>query len=98
MKLTLKHILDMKEHTNNLGINVYQFFFMNLENNFLSKMNGTKRNLDILKDYDKETQEFIILQLAHVREEATVELMNELGIIGISIPKENRKHVDLNLL
>lgn len=47
MKLTLNHLLDMKDNTNNLGINVYQFFFMNLENNFLSKGNGTKRNLDI---------------------------------------------------
>lgn len=97
MKLTLNHLLDMKDNTNNLGINVYQFFFMNLENNFLSKGNGTKRNLDILEDYDKEAQEFIILQLAHVREEAAVAIMEELGKNRISIAEDNQQHVDLNL-
>lgn len=97
MKKDLNHLLDMKEHTNNLGLNVYYFFFMNLENNFLSKANGTKRNLDILQEYDEETQEFIILQLAHVREEAALALMNELGIKRISIPEKNQKHVDLNM-
>lgn len=97
MKLTLNHLLDMKDNTINLGVNVYQFFFMNLENNFLSKGNGTKRNLDILKDYDKEAQEFIILQLAHVREEAASALIGELGIHKISIAEENQRHLDLNL-
>lgn len=97
MKLGLSHIVEMKDHTNNLGINAYDFFFMNLENNFLSKSNGTERNLGILKDYDIETQEFIIVQLAHVREEAAAELMRKLGIKKVSVAEENQRHVNLNL-
>lgn len=97
MSLGIADVVEMKNHTNNLGINGYDYFFMDLENNFLSKLNGTERNLGILRNYNKEAQEFIILQLAHVREEAAAELMNKLGIKRISIAKENQKHIDLDM-
>ena len=50
MVLSVEDIIEMREDTNDFGINGYQWFFNNLENNYISKMNGTDSNTHILKD------------------------------------------------
>lgn len=96
MTLKIDHILKMKGHKNNLGIDAYDFFFMDLENNWISKMGGTKRNASILKKYDEEAQKFILFQLAYVREEAAIDLMKETGIEPF-VSDEHMKYIENNI-
>lgn len=93
MALTVKDIIDMKNHTNNLGINVYDWFFNDLENNHISKMNGTERNVSILKGYNEEAQAYIIQQLYYLDARAATELMNKMEIKEPFVSTENAKHI-----
>ncbi|MDY0394803.1 hypothetical protein RWE15_10455 [Virgibacillus halophilus] len=43
MTQTIEDIIEMKNHTNDFGINIYDWFFNDLENNYISKLNGTKK-------------------------------------------------------
>lgn len=88
MLLTIENILEMKNHENNLGVNSYEWFFMNLENNWISKTNGTKRNKAIIEGYDYEAIHYIIVQLHYVSNEAALDLMKELGMVESNISKE----------
>lgn len=93
MDLTIENILEMKHQTNNLGVNSYDWFFMDLENNHLSKLDGAKRNVSIVEKYDKEAQDYIIHQLFYINKNAANELMIELKIVEPFISNENHKHI-----
>lgn len=94
MTYEIKRIIEMKNETNNLGMNVYDWFFNNLENNYLSKLDGNKRNVSILEGYDLEAQTYIIHQLFNINEEAAQDLMKELEIEQLFISDENAKHIN----
>ena len=66
---------------------------MNLENNWVSKVDGTKRNATVLKGYDEEAQNYILVQLFYIQEEAARDLMLELGVREPYISKENEQHL-----
>jgi hypothetical protein len=83
----------MKNHENNLGVNSYDWFFMELENNFLSKLDGTKRNVSIVEKYDKEAQDYIIHQLLYINKTAASELKDELKINEPFVSDENYKYI-----
>ena len=93
MVLSVEDIIEMREDTNDFGINGYQWLFNNLENNYISKMNGTDRNTHILKDYDREAQEFIIHQLFHINSDAAYELMKKMNISEPFVSDENEKYL-----
>lgn len=80
MAYSLKGILESKNDTNNLGLNGYDWFFMNLENNYVSKLDGVKRNVSIVERYDKEAQVYIIRQLAVMNTDAANDLLKELKL------------------
>ncbi|WP_026828211.1 hypothetical protein [Exiguobacterium artemiae] len=93
MKMTIEQILEMKNHTNNLGINSYDYFFNNLENNSISKVDGVKRNAAIAKEYNDEAKAYILHQLFYLNQEATSDLMAKLKIEKPFISDENVKHL-----
>lgn len=93
MTKTIESIIEMKNHTNNLGINVYEWFFNDLENNHISKLNGAKRNLAIANEYDEVAQAYIIHQLFYINQDAARELMEELKIDDPFVSDENNKHI-----
>lgn len=80
MKLGVEQILSGKDGVNQFGISGYDWFFMELENNHLSKLDGTKRNLSIVEKYDEEAQVYIIYQLSVVNEDAANNLIKELNL------------------
>ncbi|GGP16209.1 hypothetical protein [Oceanobacillus neutriphilus] len=90
---TVEDIIEMKNHTNNLGVNVYDWFFTDLENNYISKLNGTKRNVSIVENYDEESQAYIIQQLFYINKNAADELMKELKIVEPFVSNENYNHI-----
>lgn len=90
---SIETIVEMKNYTNNLGVNSYDWFFMDLENNYLSKLGGTKRNASILKDYSKEVRDYVIQQLFYINSNAARELMSELEVTELVVSKENYKHI-----
>lgn len=94
MSQNIGNIIEMKNHTNNLGINSYDWFFNVLENNYISKLNGTQRNLAIAEEYDEEAQAYIIHQLFYINEAAASELMKELEIVEPFVSDENYKHIN----
>lgn len=93
MFYTVESIIEMKNHTNNLGVNSYDCFFMELENNYISKLNGTKRNSVFVENYNEEAQNYIIHQLFYINENAAQELMKELKIEEPFVSSENHKHI-----
>ncbi|MPM69675.1 hypothetical protein SDC9_116623 [bioreactor metagenome] len=93
MVLSVEDIIEMREDTNEFGISGYQWFFNILENNYISKMNGTDRNTHILKDYDRKAQEFIIRQLLHINSDAAYELMKQMNISEPYVSDENEKYL-----
>lgn len=94
MVYTIETIKELKNHTNNLGVNSYDWFFKDLENNYISKMDGTKRNASTVKKYDEEAQAYIIHQLFYINERAANELMKELRIVEPVVSDENYRHID----
>lgn len=97
MNKEIDKIVSWKNDVNQFGINGYVWFFNELENNYLSKMDGTKRNASLLEDYNEEAQNYILMQLYYLREDAAVELMKEIGINEPSVSKENEKHIEKNM-
>ena len=93
MAYTVESIIDMRNHTNNLGVNAYEWFFMDLENNYISKLDGTKRNVSILERYNEEAQVYIVLQLFYINKDAANELKKELKIVDTFVSNENYKHI-----
>lgn len=93
MTYTVEGIIDMKNYTNNLGVNVYDWFFIELENNYVSKLGGTKRNIPIVEKYDEEAKAYIILQLFYINKNAANELMKELKIVEPFVSNENYNHI-----
>ena len=93
MAMTVEQILEMKKHTNNLGINSYDWFFNNLENNSISKVDGVKRNAAIAEEYDDEAKAYILHQLVYLNQEAAGDLMAELKIEKPFVSDENVKHL-----
>lgn len=99
MSNSVKEIMKWKEDKNQFGIDGYTSFFTELENNYLSKLNGTQKNVNMIKmyDFDKEATEYIIHQLFIINENAASELMDELGLKEPYISVENVKCLELNL-
>lgn len=93
MAMTIETIVEMKNQTNFLGVNGYEWFFADLENNHLSKRDGAKRNASVVESYDQEAQAYIIHQLFYINEEAARELMAELNIDKPFVTDENNKHI-----
>ncbi|MFD2209368.1 hypothetical protein ACFSMW_06560 [Virgibacillus halophilus] len=94
MTQTIEDIIEMKNHTNDFGINIYDWFFNDLENNYISKLNGTKRNVSILEKYNKEAQSYIIHQLFYINKDASDELMKELKLVEPFVSNENHSHIN----
>ncbi|PZL77500.1 hypothetical protein CI088_01485 [Enterococcus plantarum] len=99
MSNSVKEIVKWKEDENQFGVDGYTWFFGELENNYLSKLNGTQRNVDMIKmyDFDKEATEYIIHQLFIINQNAASELIDELGLKEPFISDENRKYLESNL-
>lgn len=93
MKQNIESIIKTQGHENQFGIDVYEWFFNEFENNYLSKINGTQRNLNIINEYDDEAKQYILYQLSIINKEASEELMNRLGIKEISIPEKYKKYI-----
>lgn len=91
----VKEIVQWVEDKNQFGIDGYTWFFNELQNNYLSKINGTQRNVNIIKRYDfeKEAVEFILHQLFIINQDAASELMNELEMKEPFISDENKKYL-----
>lgn len=96
MGMTIEQIVEMKKETNFLGVNAYEWFFADLENNHLSKQDGAKRNASIAEAYDKEAQAYIIHQLFYMNEDAARELMTELHIEKPFVTDEHNIHIVKN--
>lgn len=56
---TIDDLMDLKNNPCPPFENAYVFFFRNLENNYISKINGDERNKAIISEYDDEAQAFI---------------------------------------
>ena len=93
MKQNIESIIKTQGHENQFGIDVYEWFFNEFENNYLSKINGTQRNLNIINEYDDEAKQYILYQLSIINKEASEELMNRLGIKEVSIPEKHKKYI-----
>ena len=93
MKQNIESIIKTKGHENQFGIDVYEWFFNEFENNYLSKLDGTQRNVNIINEYDDEAKQYILYQLTLINKEASKELMNRLGIKEISIPEKYKKYI-----
>jgi len=93
MAITVEIITEMKNHTNDFGVNSYDWFFGNLENNYISKINGTKRNVTVIENYDEEVRDYIICQLNYINADAANELMKELKIDEPFVSDENYQHI-----
>lgn len=59
MKQNIESIIKTQGHENQFGIDVYEWFFNEFENNYLSKINGTQRNINIINEYDDEAKQYI---------------------------------------
>lgn len=95
MSKNVKEIVQWKEDKNQFGIDGYTWFFIELENNYLSKINGTQRNASIIKthDFEKEAIEFIIHQLFIINQDAASELIDEMELKEPFISDENKKYL-----
>ena len=93
MKQNIESIIKTQGHKNQFGIDVYEWFFNEFENNYLSKINGTQRNVNIINEYDDEAKQYILYQLSIINKEASEELMNRLGIKEVSIPEKHKKYI-----
>ena len=93
MKQNVESIIKTQGHENQFGIDVYEWFFNEFENNYLSKLNGTQRNVNIINEYDDEAKQYILYQLSIINKEASKELMGRLGIKEISIPEKYKKYI-----
>ena len=93
MKQNIESIIKTQGHENQFGIDVYEWFFNEFENNYLSKINGTQRNVNIINEYDDEAKQYILYQLSIINKEVSKELMNRLGIKEISIPEKYKKYI-----
>ena len=93
MKQNIESIIKTQGHENQFGIDVYEWFFNEFENNYLSKINGTQRNVNIINEYDDEAKQYILYQLSIINKEASKELMNRLGIKEIRIPEKYKKYI-----
>ena len=93
MKQNVESIIKTQGHENQFGIDVYEWFFNEFENNYLSKLNGTQRNVNIINEYDDEAKQYILYQLSIINKEASKELMDRLGIKEISIPEKYKKYI-----
>ncbi|MBM7689998.1 hypothetical protein BCR24_13935 [Enterococcus ureilyticus] len=98
MSKTVKDILKWKESKQEfgLGIDGYVCFFMELVDNYESKINGNKRNIKTIKrsNLDKEATDYVIHQLFIINENAARELMNGLGMEDPYISEENKSHLE----
>lgn len=94
MPLSLDNVLEMKKHKNQFGINGYDWFFMDLENNYISKMNGTERNVAILNRYDEKAQSYIVHQLYFINESAAGDLIAALDLHDPFVSDEDYKHIN----
>lgn len=77
---TIEDIFRMKEEEAIPFPNRYEWFFRTLEDNALSKADGTDRNVSLVDGYDLEAQAFIVHQLYRLNEDAAADLMRALGI------------------
>ena len=93
MKQNVESIIKTQGHENQFGIDVYEWFFNEFENNYFSKLNGTQRNVNIINEYDDEAKQYILYQLSIINKEVSKELMNRLGIKEISIPEKYKKYI-----
>lgn len=99
MSKTVKDIVKLKEEENQFGVDAYTWFFNELENNHLSKLDGSKRNVSMIKlyDFDKEAIDYIIHQLFIINQDAASELIDELGLNEPFISDENKKYLEANI-
>lgn len=98
MSLNVSDIVGWKEEKNQFGIDSYTWFFTELEDNSISKLNGAARNASMINRYEfeKEAVDYILNQLFIVNEDAAKELMGELDIKEAFISDENRKYLEYN--
>lgn len=96
MSQTVESILEWKNDKNQFGIDSYVWFFIELKNNSISKLNGAERNATMIKqyDFDKEAIDFIVHQLYIIDQNAAKELINELQLDSPFISNENRKYLE----
>lgn len=93
MKQNIESIIERQGQENQFGIDVYEWFFNEFENNYLSKINGTQRNVNIINEYDDEAKQYILYQLSIINKEAAKALMDRLGFKEISIPEKYKKYI-----
>lgn len=67
--------------------------FSTLEDNQISKQDGTKRNVQFIADYDIEAKNYIIYQLFCRDENAAEELKHALEISEVYVSNELLTHV-----
>lgn len=94
MNKNIENIISMKKETNNIGINAYEWYFSNLENNHISKLDGTSRNASMIEHYDIETKTYIITQLFYINKEAAIDLMKHLNIEKLDVDETYYNHIE----
>lgn len=90
---TVDDIIKMKDHTNNLNVNAYIWFFLDLENNHISKLDGVKRNISKIKGFNSEAIDYIIYQLCIINEDAAQDLMQALKLTEVNIATKYKDHL-----
>lgn len=86
-------IINMKQENLPTFKSRYHYFFEDLMNNYISKVDGLERNIVILKGFDKEAQDYIIYQVYVLNEELANDLADVLKTEEPFISNENLKEV-----
>lgn len=71
---TINDLLQMKENTIEIFGNEYDFFFSRLEEYYISKLDGKERIKKELEEWDEESKNFILSNLA--------DMISETGLLN----------------
>lgn len=96
MSLTVENIVEWKQDKNQFGIDSYTWFFNELINNYISKMNGAQRNAQMISmhDFTTEAVDYVIYQLLVINSDAANELIAELKLNEVYISDHDKKYIE----
>ena len=90
---TVEDIIAFKEQEHPMFGNSYNWFFMTIQNDLVSKLNGSVRVKDFLSDYDYKAKLYVVHQMRKINHELAYELFLALDLDSENTFLEN-KYVD----